>query len=393
MTHVSKTFILSTLASALILASNNVNAEDDTSTYDDLWSYGSLYESKNSSGIQKIAFTGRLQGDAAHFEADEGNAEGETDEFEDANWRRLRMGIKTNITKKLVFHVEADLNINNDADDTYNRLTDAYIAYTFNQHLKIKALKQSAGFTMDGTTSSKSLLTLQRNNLTNNLWFTDEYFTGISASGAINSNWSYKAGIYSSNDDQEIAVDGANAFSLMHLKYKFGKSRIADKASISLDYVHKDTDDEDGDFLDGENEKDGAPDYENIVSLHTQMQKGKFGLSAEYAFGQGYNETSDIWGVVVMPHFNFTTKLQGVLRYTYIESDQANAIKLGRYEKEISSEKGDEYQEMYGGVNYFFYGHKLKWQTGVQYTEMTDSTGAVADYKGWGVTTGFRMSW
>jgi phosphate-selective porin OprO/OprP len=44
-------------------------------------------------------------------------------------------------------------------------------------------------------------------------------------------------------------------------------------------------------------------------------------------------------------------------------------------------------------VNKYFYGHKLKWQTGVQYTTMDDNADDGGDYDGWGVTTGIRISW
>ena len=65
--------------------------------------------------------------------------------------------------------------------------------------LSLTVLKQSAGFNLDGATSSTKLLTMQRNNLSNNLWFTREYFIGISAEGDDGRRWSYKAGLFSSD--------------------------------------------------------------------------------------------------------------------------------------------------------------------------------------------------
>lgn len=387
MTNVSNKFLLTSLSTALLLASSNVHSEEDTSGYDNVWSVANLYENKESSGLQKLALSGRLHIDAAHFEADEANGSNKTDEFEDANFRRLRFGFKGQIADNWSFNVEADLDINDQAPDTYKRLTDAYVAWTYGESLKIKALKQSAGFTMDGATSSKKLYTLQRNNLTNNLWFTKEYFTGVSASGKLNSNWSYKAGVFSSNNDDEIAIEDANTFVLTHLTYKFGETSFADKLSVSLDYVYKDKDGG------SDTSKDNAPNHENVVSLSSKMKIGKFGLDSEYAFGEGYDGQSDLWGIVIMPHFDFTSKFQGVLRYTYMESDDSEGIKLGRYENKIGGEKGDEYQEFYTGLNYYFYGQKLKVQAGVQYTEMDDSVNEASRYEGWGITTGLKMYW
>ena len=56
--------------------------------------------------------------------------------------------------------------------------------------------KQGVPFTMDGSTSSKELLAIDRSNLANNMWFPEEYMPGISSSGG-RSNWVYQLGIYS----------------------------------------------------------------------------------------------------------------------------------------------------------------------------------------------------
>ena len=94
-----------------------------------------------------------------------------------------------------------------------------------------------------------------------------------------------------------------------------------------------------------------------------------------------------------MPFYDITQHIQLVLRYTYLRSDDNNGLRLGRYENEIVNGRGDEYNEIYSGLNVFFYGHKLKWQTGLQYSNMKDSAGDGGDYEGWGLTTGLRVSW
>ena len=52
---------------------------------------------------------------------------------------------------------------------------------------------------MDGSTSSKELLAVDRSNLTNNVWFTQEYVPGVSAAGG-RSPWIYHLGLYSAGD-------------------------------------------------------------------------------------------------------------------------------------------------------------------------------------------------
>ena len=53
----------------------------------------------------------------------------------------------------------------------------------------------------------------------------------------------------------------------------------------------------------------------------------------------------------------------------------------------------DRYNELYLGVNYYFYGHKLKLQGGVTFADMRDSANDGGSYSGVAATTGLRVSW
>ena len=56
-------------------------------------------------------------------------------------------------------------------------------------------------------------------------------------------------------------------------------------------------------------------------------------------------------------------------------------------------ERGDEYNELYLGGNYYFYGHRLKLQTGLQFADMNDSANNGGAYSGVSWTTGLRVGW
>ena len=45
------------------------------------------------------------------------------------------------------------------------------------------------------------------------------------------------------------------------------------------------------------------------------------------------------------------------------------------------------------GANYYFYGHKLKLQTGVQFADMNDRANDGGEYSGVSWTTGLRVGW
>jgi phosphate-selective porin OprO/OprP len=94
----------------------------------------------------------------------------------------LRLGAKTKWFRQLTFHGEVELNPQ-ETNPFYVRLTDMYLQWSKSGQLKLTFGKHGVPFTMDGATSSKELLTIDRSNLSNNMWFPQEYMPGVSASG------------------------------------------------------------------------------------------------------------------------------------------------------------------------------------------------------------------
>ena len=368
-----------TIASCLLhiglvsLARATPDTED--SAYNRIWDYGNLYENNQDGWIKKIALSGRLQAEAAWFDADEGD-------FDDATWRRFRFGFSTEFAYNWRLGVEADLDLNQSSSDWYQGLTDAYFACRPNDSTELKILKQSAGFTLDGATSSKKLLTLQRNNLTENLWFTEEYFTGVTLKSDFNRQWLYQVGVFASDDDKEIGVTDASYFLFASLDYALDIGPKLDEATLYLDYVYNDKD-----------VKANTPDLSHVISVSTRWRAGAWNLHTDLALGEGYFDQSDLWGLVLMPFYDVSELVQLVGRYTYLSSDHGNGLVFNRYEDKIAQGAGDEYHEIYAGLNLFFYGHKLKWQTGLQYAQMDDKADDGGEYDGWGITSGLRIYW
>ena len=83
-----------------------------------------------------------------------------------------------------------------------------------------------------------------------------------------------------------------------------------------------------------------------------------------------------------MPYFNVNEKLQLVTRYTFLDSDGPNGLGLATYENRVARGSGDQYHEGYLGVNYFFYAHRLKLQSGVQFAETRDRANDGGAYSG-----------
>jgi phosphate-selective porin OprO/OprP len=374
----SKQRLLPLIASALWLSGIAAKANGDDSgdsRYDRIWRHAVLYDNPDASLVQRFDLSGRLQADYAWFDADEG-------EYDDARWRRFRFGFTSLLVDDWTVRLEGDFDLNNSAGDFYQRLTDAHVDWAVNKSTSLKILKHSAGFTLDGITSSKKLLTPERNNLTNNLWFTAEYFTGLSLAGKPEKRLSYKAGVYSSDDSDEWGVDNASYFTHASLSYDWAPDLGLDKALVTLDYVYNDKDPD-----------ANTREFGHVISVSSRWQAANWGLQTDLSAGDGYYDQEDVWGLVLMPYYSFTGMTQLVLRYTYLDSDGANGLRLNRYENRAVSGRGDEYNEYFAGMNLFFYGHKFKWQTGLQYTTMDDAADDGGEYDGWGLTTGLRFYW
>ena len=346
----------------------------EPSIYDKIWAVPVLYENKNNALLQEFRFTGRLHLDVFSQDSDLGY---EQDWFV----RRWRMGVKAKMFQHLDLHVEVDLNAQ-DPNPLYSRLTDAYLAWKFNDAFKLTVGKHSAKFTLDGATSSNELITIDRSNLANNFWFPTEYISGISLSGKTG-NWQYNTGFFSGGTEtKEFGNFDEGHFWLGSVGYDFGKALGVKKALLRADYVYNDRN----------AESNATRSFENIGALVFQLDAGRWGISAEGVVASGYGSQSNAQGASAMPWFNITDKLQVVGRYSYIGSDDPNGVRFSRYENVATGGRGDEYNEVYGGLNYYFYGHKLKVQTGLTYVWMSDEAKDGGNYNGWTWTTGFRLS-
>jgi phosphate-selective porin OprO/OprP len=355
-------------AAVLFLSSG---AHSQKSVFKDAWKLADLYENEQGDYLK---LSGRLQADAATFDASQGD-------YNDVRWRRFRFGIKGKYGGTTV-GLEANYDLNNDLEDSYGRLTDAYLSWNLREQTRLTVLKQSAGFTLDGRTSSKKLLTPQRNNLTNNLWFPAEYFTGLSVKGRLAPNWSYTAAVFSSDGHDEIGFSDASYFTLFSVGKTLGSSRLWQTGSVTLDYVYNDV-----------HEEGNTRDFSDVLSLSSKFSSGNWHLWSDFTLGQGDMGQSDIWGLSLMPYFQQTETVQWVMRYTWLDSKDDNGLRLGRYENEIVDGRGDRYQEFFAGVNYLFNEHKFKLQLGGQYTEMDDSARDGGEYDGWGLTLALRIYW
>jgi len=368
-------FLLVSAASALAQGDPKP-APKPPSTYDKIWgNFTDWYNDGESPIVQRVLFTGRFQEDYAAVEADQGS-------HSEWNVRRMRLGPRITFFRDYLFHAEVELNPQ-EHDPFYVRMTDLYVAWQKNPKTVITVGKQSVPFTQEGATSSKELVTIDRSNLANNIWFTQEYMPGVSLSGR-KAPWTYRAGVYSSGAmNRELGKFNGDAFTLALVGYDFANKLKVKEATLTGNYLYQHPD----------VNNTFTKRWEHVMSIHFKLEQPRWGFRSDVSQTRGYLGQRNVLGVMAMPLFNATDKLQFLARYTYLDSDGINGLSLATYENKVVTGRGDRYTEGYIGANYFFYGHKLKLQTGVQFADMQDSANDGGAYSGTSWTTGLRIGW
>ena len=345
------------------------------SNYDKAWKVAQWYSNDSNPFIQNVVGSGRVHYEYSTLDADQGS-------HSEWNIRRLRLGAKSKLFRTLTLHGEVELNPQ-EGDPVYTRLTDMYLMWTKSARLEMTAGKHGAPFTLDGATSSKELLTIDRSNLTNNMWFPQEYVPGVSLSGKA-APWNYRFGVFSAGRmNREFGEFDGSFFTLGVIGYDFAKSLGVKEAVLSGNYVYQNPDPA----------NTFTRQLQHIVSTNFKFTADRWGIREDVSAAAGYLGQSDLWGVMTMPFVNITGELQLVGRHTFLKSDNPNGVRLATYENTVVAERGDRYNEFYLGANYYFYSHKLKLQSGLQFADMNDRANDGGAYSGTSWTTGLRVSW
>jgi phosphate-selective porin OprO/OprP len=362
-------------APAALLAQASDVKKPPPSTYDKIWKFAEWYNDDSNPVVQRVLFSGRYQHDFAAIGADQGD-------LDEWNVRRMRLGPRITLFRKYTLHAEVELNPQ-ERDPLYVRFTDFYLQWTKSGRLALTLGKQGIPFTIDGATSSKELLAIDRSNLSNNIWFPQEYIPGLSLSGRA-APWVYRVGVYSGGEaNRELGEFNGGIVTLGVLGYDFAKPLGVKEALLTGNYVNQQAD----------RRNTFTRQLDHIVSVNFKFETDKWGARTDVSTASGYLGQSDLWGLTAMPFVNITDKLQAVGRYTYLQSDDRNGVRLATYESRVVSGRGDQYNEVYLGANYYFYGHKLKLQTGLQWADMNDKANDGGAYSGTSWTTGLRVGW
>lgn len=376
--HIAGVFVLVIVAATPAPAQRSAQAAEQPqpSIYDRIWgTFTNWYDDKDNPVVQRVLFTGRYHHDFAVVEADQGDVT-------EWNVRRMRLGPRVTLFRNFLVHAEVEVNPQ-EREPFYMRLTDAYVQWSNNPALVITVGKHSVPFTQEGATSSRELLTIDRSNLANTIWFGQEYMPGLSVAGR-KGLWTYRGSIYSAGAmNREFGEFNGALFTMATLGYDFSKKFGVREAMVAGNYLYQQPD----------ANNTFTRRYQHITSVHFRFEEGRVGARGDVAAAEGYLGQRDVWSLMLMPYVNATDKLQFVARYTLVDGDGGNAVSLPAYESRVVRGAGDRYREGYLGVNYYVYGHRLKLQSGVAFAKMDDAANDGGAYSGASWVTGLRIGW
>ncbi len=329
---------------------------------------GLLYENENNSVLQEWWFLGRYHGQ--QYQADGPNSV--VDDWEN---RRFRIGSQAQLFDKLTLHAQMVSGF--DMTPFYNGFTELWTQWAFDESFAITVGQQKHRFTHDRNVSSRYLNTLERGLLTN--MFNADYTPAVTASGKTE-GFAYYTGVFSNATGPDMwrsFTEYDSGYSLLASGTWDVTSQIElDEAFLNVCYLYSEA-------------KENATNLNRFRDGYSSaliLTQGPASLVSEALIGLR-SDNGDAYGINIQPGYFFTEKLQLATRYQLaISNDDDGLLAQRRYEREVGLNRGDLYQAVYAGFNYYIAAHRIKLMQGLEYANLNGSEVLTA-------SLAFRVFW
>lgn len=368
---------------------------------------GTLYKNSDNPFIQELVVFGRFQWQAAYLSGEDTNGYEFSDGYTEV--RRFRLGASLKFLN--YFSAKANVNLVDDASNLpvvwpggqelgwgYEDFDEATLSFDAKKAFGIDSLdglsvsygRHKVEVSSEAHQSSKELLTIERSAISNKVYGSFRP-TGVSVN-LVKGDWDLTAALFST--DALTPLGGNNDFmggwndGLAY--YASVGYQACDSVALRWDFLYNDAD-----ITDGE---DSLFRYDWATSLGIHYDRESWGMITNLIYGDNggirngtlrADRQGDFWGLVVMPYYWIVDdKLQGVFRYQYQGSQNAQGIRINsRYGRAdhgpvvnvnpFAAGRGNEHHSIYGGVNYYLCGHNLKLQAGLEYEWLNVPGGGV----------------
>lgn len=314
--------------------------------------------SPNRGTVRELRIRGRIQGQAAYSTGDG------DDDYGTMEIRRARVGVQGSLYEPYRFQIEMN------TLPTGVDLDSAYLRWVELPEANIEFGKNKPRFGHEENTSSASILTVERTNLSNTL--NGGKPVGLRVFGGLGMV-DYYAGIF--NGPQSGAVNPTDGLGfLFNASVGLNLSdMLGDGKSLALR----------ADGLFNDYEEDNGYGFETAGAFSAHFSMNPFDLRLEYMIAEDF-DGNQTHGFYIMPSIKLTSQLEAVARYEYIDADTNSLRHQSRYARRQKGldGRGDEYQAIYVGANYYVLGNNLKYMGGAEFASLdgASSTDAVTLY-------------
>lgn len=379
---------------------------------------GTVYKDAGNPWLSEVNFFGRFHYNAAYVDGEGTNGKDWNEAYSEV--RRFRLGTKIGFLNyftfkgvvNLVDDQQSNASVVKDKQDLewgYEDFDEATLSFDIK---KAFALQEVDGLSLiygrfkwhgglEARTSSNELLTIERSALSNKLYDSARP-TGV-AVNVVKGPWNVTAGIYSSDGKFPDSDLGESRGNRANVEFLGGWN---DALMYNTEVVYTATDDlrfgweflyNNADKVGNASESgdDNLLPYKWATTLSAEYTIGSGGVNVEGFLGDNGNIESNearegmFGGIVVTPYYWIVpAKLQAVVQYMYAGSEEAEGIRTNsRYfrgadngagtgtEGAVNSGRGDELHTLYGGLNWLICGDNLKFQAGVEYTNLRTPNG------------------
>lgn len=342
----------------------------------DIFDLPTLYES-DSGFIRSVALTGRYHGQWISQTEDIGATENGYHEYQH---RRFRQGIEVGFANDITFSASANISDGSGGRGahglTYGRFFDDWdefaIEWAPSKDNYVIVGKQKQKVTIENETSSNKILTIERSSIASEVisdkpWGITYGFKAL--------DMKHEIGAFITGADLDSRGEGwlwPDTDSRGSLTYR-GTKKLNDATELHFDYQF--TNNSDGTVnAGGSADASLASAYEHVVALGSKNKWGDLGLITDLIFagnrqaqGGGGGAAAipagdNTYGLVIMPYYNITDKLQGVFRYAYMDSGREQRTQRFDVRRNV-----EDYSTFYAGLNYYICGDNLKLMAGYEY--------------------------
>tara|TARA_R100000027_G_scaffold42924_2_gene32180 strand:- start:1801 stop:2997 length:1197 start_codon:yes stop_codon:yes gene_type:complete len=325
-----------------------------------------VYVTPKRSDTKKLVIRGRAQWQFGYVSPDSDVEGAPTNDYSTFEIRRLRIGTQGSLYQNMKFDFR--MNVLPEGAD----LDTAKLVYTGIDGMNIGFGKTKQVIGMEEATSSTDIITVERSYAAN--FFAAGKSVGLWADGEAGPI-GLVLGAFNGENTNDNPLDSDDD---SHFAYNF---RAGFDAS---DYLPDDV--SAGVFFDTvqnhDNDSDEAYQFQDSYSIGAEVEVGAFGIMGNFLWGTLTEEDADVTGLVVMPWFYVTPKLQIVGRFDYLDSNTSDTIGvqsryLGRAaiddaKGDSDADEGDYWTSWYLGANYYISGNNLKVMGGVEYSTLED---------------------